>query len=136
MSFDVKDWLARWSPGSGPTTGADVAALYTENGERWDPGIDSRLLGRESIAAFVQGFLDAVPDGVLSSRSVIRSGDDIAVDWTWKGTHTGDLKGWPADGQPVVLHGSTILETSGDLIAQEIAYWDAEELYSGRATGE
>lgn len=40
-TFDVHDWGRRWSPGLGPTKGDDVAALYAEDAERWDPSIGS-----------------------------------------------------------------------------------------------
>lgn len=83
-----------------------------------------------AVPAFAQGFLDAVPDAVCSVRSSVQVGDTVVVEWTWSGTHAGDMEGWPATGGAFASHGCSVVRLEGDLISTEAAYWDKETLFS------
>jgi steroid delta-isomerase-like uncharacterized protein len=129
MSYDVERWIRSWSPGMGPTKGETVAALYTQDAERWDIAIDLRTVGREALADFADGFLHALPDSVCELRARSQAGDTVLIEWTWRGTHTGDSEAWPAKGEPVVLVGANVLRIDGDLICAETSYWDKAALF-------
>ena len=60
----------------------------------------ARLEGREAIAQYLQnGSLTAVPDCSLDIRKETRGEDGtVTVEWAWKGTHTGEMPGWPPKG--------------------------------------
>lgn len=129
MAFDAHEWGRRWSPGSGPTKGDDVAALYAEDAERWDPSIGSRISGKAAITAFANGFLGALPDSIVEMRSITDDGTRVVVEWTWRGTHTGDMEGWPARGESVELIGINVLTIVDGLIAGENSYWDSKQIF-------
>jgi steroid delta-isomerase-like uncharacterized protein len=130
MAYDVGQWIRSWSPGSGPTKGETVGALYTDDAERWDVAIDSRLTGRDAMVAFAAGFLDAMPDAVCELRNSAQDGDTVLIEWTWRGTHTGDSEAWPARGESVVLVGCNVLRLGADgLIRSETSYWDKTALF-------
>jgi len=129
MAYDVEQWARSWSPGTSPGKGETVAAMYTEDGERWDVSIDSRSVGRAALAAFAEGFLGAVPDAVCEVRASAQHGDTVVIEWTWRGTHTGDMEGWPAKGEPVTLPGCNVAQLDGDLIRVEHSYWDRSTIF-------
>jgi steroid delta-isomerase-like uncharacterized protein len=113
--------------------GQAVAAAFTPDGVRHEyalPG--AHLVGREAIAAHTAGYIHAVPDCRLEIRRVVESSSDqVTVEWTYRGTHTGDLPGLPARGEPVALEGVSVCTMNGDLIAEERVYWDAATLLAG-----
>jgi steroid delta-isomerase-like uncharacterized protein len=130
MTFDAHNWARLWSPGSGPTKGGDVAAMYAEGAERWDTSIDARVSGREAIVAFADSFLAAVPDSVCEVRAVTQTADTCVIEWTWHGTHTGDAEGWLARGETLKVPGVNVIRLDGDLIAGETSYWDRAAMFA------
>lgn len=114
-------------------TGASVAAAFTPDGVRVEfalPG--ARLEGRNAIAEHTAGYIHAFPDCRLEIRNVVQGqGDEVTVEWTYHGTHTGDLPGLPAQGETVALQGVSVCRMDGALIAEERVYWDAATLLAG-----
>lgn len=113
--------------------GKAVAEAFTPNGVRVEyalPG--ARLEGRDAIAQHTAGYIHAVPDCRLEIRGVIEGPDDqVTIEWTYRGTHTGDLPGLPAQGESVALDGVSICRMRGDLIEEERVYFDAATLLAG-----
>lgn len=130
MTFDAQNWARQWSGGLGPVKGDTVAAQYTEDCERWDVCIDSRVRGRAEISAFAEAFNSALPDAVCEVRSVTAQDDRVVIQWTWRGTHAGDLPDWPATGGALLLEGCNVITLVGDLIHREVSYWDKETMFS------
>lgn len=113
-----------------PTSGARIAEAYTPDGVRHEyarPG--ARLEGRDAIAAHTQAYVDAVPDCHLEIRGVTESDGVITLEWSYQGTHTGDIPGFEATGDPVDLPGVSVLVMEGDLVKEERVYWDAATLF-------
>ena len=114
-----------------PTTGELIAEAYTADGVRIEfarPG--ARLEGRAAIAAHVQAYLDAVPDCVLDIRGSHESNGITTLEWTFRGTHTGDIPGFPAQGEEINLPGVSVLVMEGDLVKEERVYLDAATLFN------
>jgi steroid delta-isomerase-like uncharacterized protein len=111
-------------------SGASVAQAYAPDGERIEfalPG--AHLKGREEIAAHTQNYIHAVPDCVLEIRKETRGEDgSVTLEWTYKGTHTGELPNLPARGATLELRGVSVCEMEGDLVKQERVYWDGATL--------
>ena len=119
---------AGWNGGSGRA----VAEAFAPDGVRVEyamPG--ARLEGRDAIAGHAQAYVDAVPDCRLDIRRVVEGDGHVTVEWTFRGTHTGDLPGLPARGEEVALDGVSVCEMDGDLIREERVYWDAATLLAG-----
>jgi steroid delta-isomerase-like uncharacterized protein len=114
-----------------PTTGALIADAYTPDGVRIElarPG--ARLEGRQAIASHVQAYLDAVPDCALEIRGSFESDGVTTLEWSFVGTHTGDIPGFPAQGEAIRLDGVSVLVTDGELVKEERVYWDAATLFN------
>lgn len=113
-------------------SGESVGAAFTPDGVRVEaayPG--ARLEGREAIAAHCQNYIDAVPDCRLEIRNEKRDGDTVTVEWTYHGTHTGELPTLPAKGATVALQGVSVCEMDGDLVREERVYFDLATLLAG-----
>ena len=85
----------------------------------------ARLVGRAAISAQAAAYMRAVPDCRLEIRAAAETPDGAVVEWTFRGTHAGDLPGLPAQGEEVVLDGVSVCRMDGDLIREERVYWDA-----------
>ena len=115
-------------------SGESVAHAFTPDGVRIEHALPpARLEGREAIAAYLGGgSITAVPDCSLEIRGETRGEDGtVTVEWTWTGTHSADMPGWPAHGEKVELHGVSVCQMEGDLIREERVYWDTATLLAG-----
>jgi hypothetical protein len=114
-----------------PTTGERIAEAYSPDGVRIEfarPG--ARLEGREAIASHVQAYVDALPDCALEIRGSYETNGVTTLEWTFGGTHTGDIPGFPAQGETIRFDGVSLLEMEGDLVKVERVYWDAATLFN------
>lgn len=105
------------------------AALFLPEGVRHEwalPG--ARLVGGEEIARHVSGYMQAVPDCTLVIRDAFGDGDRVTIEWTFAGTHTGDLPGLPARGEQLELPGVSVCQLNDGFVARESVYWDAATL--------
>ena len=113
-----------------PTSGRQIAEAFTPDGvliEFARPG--ARLEGREAIANHTQAYVDAMPDCVLDIRGVHESNGITTLEWTFRGTHTGDIPNFPAQGEHIHLDGVSVLVMEGELVKEERVYWDAATLF-------
>jgi steroid delta-isomerase-like uncharacterized protein len=113
-----------------PTSGQKVAEAFTPDGVRIEhakPG--ARLEGREAIARHTQAYIDAVPDCVLDIRDIHEADGTTTLEWTFRGTHTGDVEGFPARGEAIHLDGISVLIVEDGLVREERVYWDAATLF-------
>ena len=113
-----------------PTGGQKVAEAFSSDGVRIEhakPG--ARLEGRQAIARHTQAYIDAVPDCVLDIRDVHEADGITTLEWTFRGTHTGDVEGFPARGEAIHLDGVSVLIMEDGLVKEERVYWDAATLF-------
>jgi len=113
-------------------SGVAVSEAFASDGVRVEyalPG--ARLEGREAIAVHAEAYVRAVPDCRLEIRAATEHGEVAVVEWTFRGTHTGDLPGLPAQGEEVALDGVSVCAMEGGLIREERVYWDAATLLAG-----
>jgi hypothetical protein len=66
---------------------------------------------------------------VLDIRGVFEAGDITTLEWTFRGTHTGDVDGFPARGEAIHLDGVSVCIMEGELVKEERVYWDAATLF-------
>src|SRR5215212_527947 len=62
-------------------------------------------IGRDALKEDLQALIDAFPDVRFSADVVVASEDRVAVRWTGRGTHLGELQGLATTGRPVVFTG-------------------------------
>ncbi len=78
-SFNRGDWTAMRS-----TLSAD--SVYDEHGTQ------RHVQGAEEIISLFKAWKTAMPDVAGTVRNALSSGDTVALEVTWQGTHTGPLE--------------------------------------------
>jgi len=106
-----------------------VAALYTDDAVAEQMVRDGGVFrGREEIAGLIASNLEGVPDLVVTPAATIVEGDRIAWEWIYHGSYTGQYPGLPAgEGQPIELHGVSLLELRDGQIVRERLYFDNDD---------
>jgi predicted ester cyclase len=103
-----------------------VASLYTTNCTLVEPGGSFR--GREQAKMYFQGYVSAFPDGRITVVSSVESGDSLAMELQYNGTHTGVLRSTageaPPTGKRLSLPFSVFLKARGGLITSHRGYYD------------
>ena len=87
-----------------------------------------RLQGIGDILTCWQDWKEALPDVKGTVNNTCATGNTVVLEVTWKGTHTGPLKGpsgdVPATGKPVTTRSGWILEFDGGKITESRQYFD------------
>ena len=100
---------------AGDWSGAKKA--LAPNGVYQEYGTQRRIEGADAIVQALQGWKTAFP-----------AGDTVALEVTWRGTHTGPLATasgtLPPSGKPFVLASSWIMDIKGDQIQGSRHYFD------------
>ena len=118
---------------------ADIAREYVENWNRRDWKAYRELLddqytytggdgqtqrGPEAGMAVGQMFATAFPDGRIDLRQIHTAGDTAIVEFTGRGTHSGDLMGIAPTGRHISIPVITVLTVRGGRIVSEREYMD------------
>ncbi len=118
-AFNASDW---------ERTKALVTPDYLYN----EVGTQRRIQGPEEVVAALQGWKQAMPDAKGTVTSALASGNTVALEITWEGTHTGPLEGptgtVPASGNRQVTPAAQILIFEGDKIKENHHYFDMMSL--------
>ncbi|NIN71130.1 MAG: hypothetical protein GTO46_04175 [Gemmatimonadetes bacterium] len=118
-AFNASDW---------ERTKALVTPDYLYN----EVGTQRRIQGPEEVVAALQGWKQAMPDAKGTVTSALASGNTVALEITWEGTHTGPLEGptgtIPASGKRQVTPAAQILIFEGDKIKENHHYFDMMSL--------
>jgi steroid delta-isomerase-like uncharacterized protein len=110
----LADFIRRaWSEGDARAVDDHIADRYTIHHDPGDPW-EGRTLSREAFRERLVVSRAAAPDQVFDVVDLVADGDRVAVSWTWRGTHLGDLPGFPASGRPLAMSGLTIYFFEGD----------------------
>jgi steroid delta-isomerase-like uncharacterized protein len=72
--------------------------------------------GPAAFAATMTRLRGALPDLHYTLEDVIAEGDRVAVRWTLRGTHTGELRGLAPSGKKIVNNGFAIFRFAGGKI--------------------
>ena len=83
-----------------------------------------RNIDLEEDQAWLKGWHQAFPDGVIIAEKLIAEDDLVAVYWTAHGTNTGTGNGLPATGKKVKLAGVTIWRIVDGKIKEEWGAFD------------
>jgi steroid delta-isomerase-like uncharacterized protein len=81
--------------------------------------------GTEELKQVSAGFLEAFPDLNVTVEDVLAEGEQVAVRWTQRGTHQGEMERLgPPTGRSFELEGITIHRFEGDKIAETWERYD------------
>jgi steroid delta-isomerase-like uncharacterized protein len=98
-----------WSEGKVEAVSKYLSSTYTIHNDPGDPW-HGQALSQDGFRERLVTSRAAAPDQVFTVERMVEDGADIAVAWTWKGTHLGDLPGMPATGKPLNMTGLTIYD--------------------------
>jgi steroid delta-isomerase-like uncharacterized protein len=92
-------------------------------------GTQRKIEGPDQIIELFKGWKAAFPDGAGTVTSVVSSGNRVALEVTWKGTHTGPLttvEGTiPASGKRQETPAAIVFTFEGDKIQESRHYFDS-----------
>ena len=104
-----------------------IRELNTENTIFEGPG-DVHLEGREAATQYAMAWLNAFPDARLTIKNELVSGDWVAQEFTFEGTHEGTLTGpggdIPATHRRLNGRGVQIFRVENDAVADTRLYFD------------
>jgi steroid delta-isomerase-like uncharacterized protein len=87
----------------------------------------TRDIGLQEDQEAARGWLQAVPDLVMTIDQEVAEGDLVTVLWTGQGTNTGTGNGLPATGKKLRVRGITIWRIVDGRIREE---WSAFDMFS------
>jgi len=90
--------------------------------------------GAEGARRYNVMWADGFPDGQITIDNVVAAGDDVVVEFTGRGTHTGTLATpagpIPATGRAVTLQLCDVLKIRDGKVASQRTYFDSASLLS------
>jgi len=102
-----------------------VSELFAPDAIYTLAGLPQPVQGPAAIEAAAAGFLAGVPDLQMTIESLIAEADQVAVRYTGRGTHQGDLMGIPLTGNRIVLPGIAVYRVAESKI---VAGWDSADI--------
>lgn len=107
-----------------------LAALYTETAVIKMPGAPDST-GRAAIASDWQKRFDSSSNSKSAPSRIFMKGDVVVVEWTWNGTHSGEMMGVKATEKPIGAMGADVIWfTPEGLIKEQHTYLDVGTIMS------
>lgn len=98
-----------WSNGDLSNVESFIASEYTIKHDPNDPW-ENQALSIEGFKNRVEKSRAMAPDQTFYVVSMVEEGKKVAVSWTWKGTHLGDVAGIAATRKSISMSGLTIYD--------------------------
>lgn len=114
----VKRYEVTWDT----TNAADMPGFFVEGGT-YTPSGEAALSG-EGIAAYADAVFKAFPDSRMPITKIFADGNDVAVEWEYSATMTGDFGPFTATGKAFKLVGAHLCVVEGDNLRSVISRWD------------
>jgi ketosteroid isomerase-like protein len=109
-----------------------VAGLVAQDGEIVLVGSEARFSGPEGARQWSLSWAGGFPDGEVMIDRVLSAGDQVVVQFTGRGTHTGDFVTpggtLPPTGRRATLKFCDVLDVSGGKITSMHSYFDTASL--------
>ncbi len=110
-----------------------AAALYAPDYRADDVAYATPLHGQQGGHDMLLRYLQAFPDLHISRDSVLRQGQQVALFWTFRGTHRGAFMGIPPTGRTIAVRGSSLFTVEQGKVRTALHIWDVAGLL--RAVG-
>ena len=108
-----------------------IRELNAENGVLEAPG-DVRVEGREAATQYAMAWLNAFPDARLTVTNELVSGDWVAQEFTFEGTHEAPLSGpageVPATNRRLTGRGVQVFRVENDAVVDTRLYFDQVQI--------
>ena len=103
--------------------------IYEEMWNRAEPSVARELFVKpEGVEKFVGEFLTSFPDLQHTVEEMIAEGDQVAVRFTARGTHSGPWLRLATSGRSIQYSGVTLARIQGDRIIEHRTWWDKASL--------
>lgn len=125
----IDSWARRVADAWSSADPDRVVALFTPDGVRHEYGMTGAMVtGADALREHAAGYLRAVPDAAMEIRNAFAGADgERVLEWTFRGTHTGEVPGLPAGGGAVVVDGMSVCVMDGELVREERDYFDSQQ---------
>lgn len=98
--------------------------LIADDAVGHDPAQPEPTTGAAGEIEAARGYREAFPDLRMTVDQVIAEGQDVAIRWTARGTHKGDLFGIAPTGKEATVTGITIDRWADGKIVESFTNWD------------
>ena len=85
---------------------------------------DTANRGPDGLKAAAEGWRTAFPDAHLTLDQLLAEKDQVACQWTFTGTHKGELNGTPPTGKTVEITGLSIIDFADGKMTKEVVAAD------------
>ncbi|RBI62295.1 ester cyclase [halophilic archaeon] len=110
-----------WSEGN-----VDVVdEIYAEDFVLHDPSSPDGTRGREGYREYAATYRDAFPDAEYAVEELVAERDAVAMRYTARGTHEGELMGIEPTGEEVTVTGMELYHVDDGKITEMWTYYDA-----------
>ena len=89
-----------------------------------DPALPEPVRGPAGLIESARAYRDAFPDLRLTVEQAVTEGDYVALRWTARGTHRGELFGIPATGKEATVTGISFDRWADGKIVESWTNWD------------
>jgi steroid delta-isomerase-like uncharacterized protein len=80
--------------------------------------------GHQEVGDYLRSLFAAFPDLVFTVRHRIARGDQVAEEWTMRGTHRGEYLGVPATGRSITIDGMSMVRMRDGRFLRDDFYFD------------
>jgi predicted ester cyclase len=103
--------------------------IYEEMWNGGDPPSAVQIFARpDGVERFVMSFLLSFPDLQHTVEGMIAEGDQVAVHFSVRGTHSGQWMDFAPTGKSIQYTGVTLARIAGDKIIEHHTWWDKADL--------
>ena len=106
-----------------------MCRIYEEMWNAGNPSLAVEIFDRpEGVERFVSQFLTSFPDLQHTIEGMIEEGDQVAVQFSARGTHQGPWLEFPPTGRSIQFTGVTVAHIERDKIVKHYTWWDKMSL--------
>lgn len=117
-----------WNAGDVSNLTGQIANAYTVHHDPGDPW-EGQTLTRLDFAERVRQSRAPVPDQEFKIVDAFRTESKVAIFWTWRGTHLGEIAGFEPTGRTLRMSGATSYFVHDRLIAGHWQIADRLSIY-------
>ena len=111
------------------TNKALMRRIYEEMWNAGNPSFAVEIFERpEGVERFVSQFLSSFPDLQHTIEEMIEEGNQVAVQFSARGTHQGQWMQFPPTGKSIQYSGVTVARIESDKIVKHYTWWDKSGL--------
>ncbi len=101
-----------------------LAGFFHERAVFEDLAFNATFEGHEGVRTFAQITFAGAPDFEITPTEIVVDGDRAGASWTMRGTHTGDMPGFPATGRRFEIEAASVIRLEDGLIISMRDFWN------------